>query len=70
MDQKLRDAMRSLMAAPGWAVYQGYLNDLVDDWQAKINDPSTDLGETAILRFARTRVQEIVELPALVDEEE
>lgn len=63
MDKKLRDAVVALSASPYWPIYEEGVKELVRDWEEQICDPKTDLGLTAVLRFARIRVLELLELP-------
>jgi len=44
-------------------VYLKYVKELVEDWEAYILDPKYDNYETQILRHARARVLEVLELP-------
>ena len=59
-----RDAIIALTTHHGWPAYQQALRELLEDWEGTINDPNTALDLTAVLRFARTRLLEIIEVPA------
>lgn len=59
----LTEAVISLSENPHWKVYLEYVKELVEDWEACILDPKHDNYETQILRYARTRVLEVLELP-------
>jgi len=63
LESRLRDAIVALSTNPNWKIYQHGIKELLDDWQAQINNPETDLALTAVLRYARIRVLEISELP-------
>ena len=63
MESRLRNALVALSPNPYWQVYQVCVKEMLDDWQAQINNPETDLALTAVLRYARIRVLEIAELP-------
>ena len=64
MTPEQRDAVLALTNHWGWPAYQEALHELLEDWQVQINNPEFDLGQTAVLRFARTRLLEIIEVPA------
>jgi len=59
----LTEAILSLSGNPHWRVYLKYVKELVEDWEAYILDPKYDNYETQILRHARARVLEVLELP-------
>lgn len=60
----LTEAILALSQNPHWRVYLKYVNELVEDWEAQILDPKHDNYETQILRYARSRVLEVLELPS------
>ena len=70
MDNRLRDAIVALSTSPHWPAYEEVVKELVSDWQEQINNPETDLGVTAVLRYARIRVLELLELPGEARDEQ